>query len=316
MFSMETVGTNIMRCRKAAGMTQMALADAMGVSFQAVSNWERGQSCPDIARLSQLSELFDVSIDALLGNERAGRLATELAKEDGVPEMSLDEVRELGPLMTPEQADEAVEQSREEPDAEGVAKVALFMSQKAVNKLVSRLGKLWKLADLSKVAPFLEQDSLDTLVRSAAQAGAALGDLSQLGSFVPKSTMTELAQKAMEDGADLDELASLAPYLDKDTLAELTSKAMEDGADLDDLTSLALFLDKDTLADLARKAMEDGADLDDLTSLAPFLSRKDLTEMVARALRQGKADLGELVPLLPFLGNTELQELFRKEKDE
>lgn len=44
MFNMQQVGQRIAELRKSKDMTQMAFADAMGVSFQAVSNWERGDS--------------------------------------------------------------------------------------------------------------------------------------------------------------------------------------------------------------------------------------------------------------------------------
>ena len=44
MFDMKQVGKQIADLRKENNMTQMELADKMGVSFQAVSNWERGIS--------------------------------------------------------------------------------------------------------------------------------------------------------------------------------------------------------------------------------------------------------------------------------
>lgn len=44
MFDMANVGSRISRLRKEANMTQMELADKMNISFQAVSNWERGVS--------------------------------------------------------------------------------------------------------------------------------------------------------------------------------------------------------------------------------------------------------------------------------
>ena len=40
----ETLGTNIMRLRKEAGLTQEQLANALGISYQAVSKWENGGS--------------------------------------------------------------------------------------------------------------------------------------------------------------------------------------------------------------------------------------------------------------------------------
>ena len=66
-FDMARIGQTIARLRREHNITQMALADAMGVSFQAVSNWERGQSMPDISKLPELAELFGTTIDDLLG---------------------------------------------------------------------------------------------------------------------------------------------------------------------------------------------------------------------------------------------------------
>lgn len=53
--------------RKKHGLTQESLADKLGITFQAVSKWETGQSCPDISLIPQLAEIFEVSIDELFG---------------------------------------------------------------------------------------------------------------------------------------------------------------------------------------------------------------------------------------------------------
>ena len=52
----------------------------MGISFQAVSNWERGNSMPDISKLSELAEIFGVTLDELLGESSlfAEAVSTEL----------------------------------------------------------------------------------------------------------------------------------------------------------------------------------------------------------------------------------------------
>ena len=78
MFNTVLVGQKIAELRKQKNMTQMELADLMGVSYQAVSNWERGNSMPDIAKLGDLAKALEVSIDMLLGNETPIQLAKHI----------------------------------------------------------------------------------------------------------------------------------------------------------------------------------------------------------------------------------------------
>ena len=55
--------------RKRLGLTQEALAQKLGVTNQAVSKWESGQSCPDIALLPALADLFGITLDELFSRE-------------------------------------------------------------------------------------------------------------------------------------------------------------------------------------------------------------------------------------------------------
>ncbi len=64
----QTIGKRIAANRKRLGMTQDQLAERLGVTAQAVSKWENDQSCPDIATLPRLAEIFGISTDELLGH--------------------------------------------------------------------------------------------------------------------------------------------------------------------------------------------------------------------------------------------------------
>ncbi len=64
------LGTKLADLRKRHGFSQEALAEKMGVSRQAVSKWERGESTPDTDTLIELARLYEVSLDELVGNER------------------------------------------------------------------------------------------------------------------------------------------------------------------------------------------------------------------------------------------------------
>lgn len=59
----------IVELRKTKGLSQEELAEQLGVSRQAVSRWELGQTLPDIPNLLQLCELFGVSADYLVREE-------------------------------------------------------------------------------------------------------------------------------------------------------------------------------------------------------------------------------------------------------
>ena len=70
----------ILYCRKKAGMSQLDLADALGVSRQAVSKWETGESNPDVTKLPQMAALFGVTTDYLLSDEPVEKAAEQSAR--------------------------------------------------------------------------------------------------------------------------------------------------------------------------------------------------------------------------------------------
>ncbi|BBB89673.1 MAG TPA: helix-turn-helix domain-containing protein [Methylomusa anaerophila] len=63
-----TFGKNISKYRKLKNITQEELASKLGITFQAVSKWETGQTYPDITQLPNLSDILEVSIDKLMGH--------------------------------------------------------------------------------------------------------------------------------------------------------------------------------------------------------------------------------------------------------
>lgn len=66
MNNKETMGQIIAAKRKELGMTQMELAERMGVTDKAVSKWERDLSYPDVNSLPKLAEVFGMTVDQLM----------------------------------------------------------------------------------------------------------------------------------------------------------------------------------------------------------------------------------------------------------
>ena len=63
----KTLAKNIAQYRKAHHDTQLDLATKLNYSDKSVSKWERGESLPDVYILSQIAELYGVSVSALIG---------------------------------------------------------------------------------------------------------------------------------------------------------------------------------------------------------------------------------------------------------
>lgn len=81
----KTLGMMIAELRKGQGMTQLELAEKIGVTDKAVSKWERDLSCPDINSLPHLAELLGVSVDELM----------QFKKEASAPQKSLKEIIDI-----------------------------------------------------------------------------------------------------------------------------------------------------------------------------------------------------------------------------
>ena len=65
------VGEQIAHLRKEKGLTQSELGERIGVSFQAVSKWERGETLPDTSILPDLARVLETTVDyILLGGEK------------------------------------------------------------------------------------------------------------------------------------------------------------------------------------------------------------------------------------------------------
>ena len=62
----KSVGKQISFLRKQKGLTQNELGERLGVSFQAVSKWERGETLPDTAILLDLAEVLETTVDSIL----------------------------------------------------------------------------------------------------------------------------------------------------------------------------------------------------------------------------------------------------------
>lgn len=87
--------------RKKCGMTQEAVAEALGVSRQAVAKWEKGESMPDVESCVKMADLYGVSLDMLVRN------LTEKMEQEGQKMFGCAKVNEKGQITLPVQIRES-----------------------------------------------------------------------------------------------------------------------------------------------------------------------------------------------------------------
>ena len=325
MFDTVKVGRIISQKRKEHNMTQMQLADALGISFQAVSNWERGNSMPDISKLPELAELFGCSIEELLGGGTSAGNVEKLAKGEGQG-LSLGEIAEVAPVLTPEVLDEAVISARRE-DTPSVACGDSPLQEGAEGKGTHGDSARSEGAEESEEEGFDEDiedeiedeeggdEEIDEEAEDEPRRFHAFWKRTGRGARVHIRDGkivyilgTEKSGERKKDKAKskrLKELVMLAPFLSLARLRELVEELQGEGYTVSELVPLAPFLSEEDLDALAEIAEADGGEL---AALAPFLSQETLKRLAER----GGVKSGQLVALAPFLSQEVLEELVLK----
>lgn len=97
------IAHNILKLRKAAGLTQEQVAERIGVARQTMAKWENGESAPDIGSCNRLAELFDVSLDDLVNYDGPETVAGPLPPK-GKYVFGAVTVGERGQIVIPQKA--------------------------------------------------------------------------------------------------------------------------------------------------------------------------------------------------------------------
>ncbi len=247
MFNMKQVGKRIVTMRKALNMTQTELADKMDVSFQAVSNWERGNSMPDISKLPELAALFGCTVDEIL-NEKSELLHS--AMTDSLQayvennETSIEELEAALPILKPVQIEQLAD------------------------------GVLLKNGDNIEIFyPYLDADTLREVAERRIEQGEAIGDMLE---YLDEDDVGKLALKQYEQGKSVEEFYE---YMDGEQLAELAKRKIGKGEPIEELLE---YLDEDDVGSLALEQYEQGKTVE---SFYDYMEDEHLEELAKRKIR-------------------------------
>lgn len=318
MFNMESIGRRIAELRKKANMTQMELADNMGITFQSISNWERGNTMPDISKLPEIAELFDVTIDELLGKE--SKLIKNIIedKEDGHAadeEISVSELVEAAPILKPETLDEIIEKNNlfekaidadkkedsMEYDVTAIRELLPFLSSDMINRYADKF--LDKGIDISELFQFMEKDKLTEIAKNKIKKGKSVDEYMLL--FMSKAAVDEIAKEEYKKGK------SIKPYLSRmskaavddiakeeaakgmninDYLSKMSKDAIDEAAKLlllncKDISDYLLYMNKSTVEEIIKSQFESGKDI---SGYLFYINRQTVGEIAEYELEKGK----------------------------
>lgn len=318
MFVMKKVGRKISELRKQKNMTQLELADRMGVSFQAVSNWERGNSMPDISKLPELAEIFGTTIDNILGaKSELIKKAAEGKLEEYVESnpVSLEEIKEAAPILKPNQMVEIVDKN---------VKVIC----EGGSGVLTINGKSYDLDKLEGTIILNEEDSDDEASDSAEQ------DVSEAK---PADDGLDVAEPedSGEYEIDLKDIEELLPYLDEDAVGLLAKKLFAKGEDIeallphmdeDDITAIALdvynkygismivkccdYIDEDALGKIAIQEVQKNG-IGAILPIIDYLDEDDVGRIAA--IEAEKNDMAGILAIAEYIDEDDLGEIALKE---
>lgn len=299
MFDTVTIGRKIAELRKAHNMTQFELADALGISFQAVSNWERGASMPDISKLPELAEIFRVTIDEVLGKNNPAIVQLAHGETIDTRAATPEEIEEAAMIAKPSQLEKTVADNFDSlTDA-----AASASSPESEDKTPGENREKSESHDygvLKVLLPYLNDSDVARLAREALAKGKSIGIFLP---FMDEKSVDDLAQSAFEKGG-IDAITSYLPFMSDDKVDGMLAIAAQRGDSIAYLLPFASDSAVDACAD------EYAAQGRDAAILLPFMSDDKVLRLARLVCKRDGT--GALKKYLPFLRDDGVRQLMKE----
>ena len=163
MFDADLFCANLSTLRRNADMTQSELADKLNLTRQAISRYEKGDSFPDISILVKIAEIFNLSIDELIGAGAPTDGEQELLKNAALGKdlrschCNIHELENIAPLLKPSVLDRAIQGFASQGiDISNLASLFSYMSDRGFWELLESSDfQSIDTALLEKMLPFM-----------------------------------------------------------------------------------------------------------------------------------------------------------------
>ena len=274
MFNMKQIGKKITELRKKNNMTQMELADMLGISFQAVSNWERGNTMPDVSKLPELASIFHISIDELLNGKASliesvieGTVDTYI--EEG--KLTEDEVSDVLPLLKPTQAKDILEKT----NVSSFENISTFLPHLDADFIAELATNAFENGNtIDHFLPYLDEDDVAKIANLAFEKELPIDNFLP---FMDENDITKIANLAFEKELPID---NFLPFMDEFEIAKIANLAFEKGLPIDNFLP---FMDEFEIAKIANLAFEKKLPVD---NFLPFMDEDDITQLALKALKK------------------------------
>lgn len=247
-FNPNSIGKKISKLRKEHNLTQAELADKLYVSYQAVSNWERGESMPDIAKLKDLSIIFDVTIDELLEHKKVSKVVQNIIDEEPVDITILteDELKDLLPMVKPKQFGKSFQDFEDIP-FELFIIMAPFLDEKDIDQWVIRKVESESEVKWAALIPFMSQNAVDvTFEVLIKKEKSSIGWIGAFSPFVSSKKLNEFIVNIYESKG-LSSAVVLAPFVDSIYIDQVIEVAIKKGNYQDVVAFMPFASDKSNL---------------------------------------------------------------------
>ncbi len=280
MFDTNKVASNIKNARTKMNLTQMNLADEMNVSYQAVSNWERGNAMPDISKLPELCKILKISFEELVGERTAETDITEKLMKDENADVTLEEMAQVAQLVKPDKIERKVNEvmgKGEKISLSALISLAPFMDKETLSKIAAEMTYI-NLKKLCAIAPFIERETMDKIVAQCIQdASLDLNNVVAIAPFLSKATIQKVAEYMIEHN-QAKKLVTIAPFMDK----EMFPGQINFGSTNEELEDL----DEEEVAKIAFEMFKQGNDVSEYLN---YMDEEDVEKLAIKALETGRS---------------------------
>lgn len=297
--NINNVGNFIAQLRKEANMTQSDVADALHISHQAVSKWERLESLPDITILPGLAKLFDISIDELLNGKKKAleeKESINLEEETFINDLATQKVeeakeilkklenkaellKEIAPITKPKVLDEIMEEV--EIDLDQIEEFLPFLGANVLDKIINQAIVSGKVARLqSEIYPFLNNEHKNQLIDHYINQKQKY-DLDDFYPFLNGEHREKLINYFF-DRNKIDNLEDLYPFLSKEE-KDLVIERICQSSFYEYIEDMMPFINGEQKDKIVEKALNDKIDKSILSDWAPFLNQEQLTRIILKS---------------------------------